>query len=62
LICRKPERHLHPFGPFGYPVAGDRETILATVCNGYIEKPIDPDSFVEQVRGFLPQDEKGGIA
>jgi len=39
-----------------YAMAGDRETILATGCEGYIEKPIDPDSFVEQVRGFLPQD------
>jgi two-component system cell cycle response regulator DivK len=38
-----------------YAMAGDRETILATGCEGYIEKPIDPDSFVEQVRGFLPQ-------
>ncbi len=38
-----------------YAMAGDRETILATGCEGYIEKPIDPDSFVEQVRRFLPQ-------
>jgi two-component system cell cycle response regulator DivK len=38
-----------------YAMAGDRETILATGCEGYIEKPIDPDSFVEQARGFLPQ-------
>jgi len=38
-----------------YAMAGDRETILATGCEGYIEKPINPDSFVEQVRGFLPQ-------
>jgi two-component system cell cycle response regulator DivK len=45
-----------------YAMAGDRETILATGCEGYIEKPIDPDSFVEQVRGFLPQTERGGIA
>ena len=37
-----------------YAMAGDRETILATGCEGYIEKPIDPDSFVNQVRQFLP--------
>jgi len=37
-----------------YAMAGDRETILATGCEGYIEKPIDPDNFVEQVRRFLP--------
>ncbi len=38
-----------------YAMAGDRETILATGSEGYIEKPIDPDSFVEQVGGFLPK-------
>ena len=37
-----------------YAMSGDRETILAMGCKGYIEKPIDPDIFVEQVRTFLP--------
>ena len=37
-----------------YAMSGDRETILATGCEGYIEKPIDPDSFVDQVKEFLP--------
>lgn len=36
-----------------YAMAGDREAVLAAGCEGYIEKPIDPDSFVEEVRGFL---------
>jgi CheY-like chemotaxis protein len=36
-----------------YAMAGDREAILAAGCEGYIEKPIDPDHFVEQVNGFL---------
>lgn len=44
-----------------YAMAGDRETILAAGCEGYIEKPIDPDSFVEQVRKFLLQGREGGI-
>lgn len=45
-----------------YAMSGDRETILATGCEGYIEKPIDPDGFVEQVRTFLPQSREGGVA
>ncbi len=36
-----------------YAMAGDRETVLATGCEGYIEKPIDPDRFVDQVKDFL---------
>ena len=37
-----------------YAMAGDRERIMAAGCEGYIEKPIDPDGFVEQVKAFLP--------
>jgi CheY-like chemotaxis protein len=36
-----------------YAMAGDRETILATGCEGYIEKPINPDTFIEQVSQFF---------
>jgi signal transduction histidine kinase len=32
---------------------GDRERALATGCNGYISKPIDVDTFPDQVREFL---------
>ncbi|MBN1877809.1 MAG: response regulator [Anaerolineae bacterium] len=30
-----------------------RERVLASGCDGYIAKPIDPDTFVEQVEEFL---------
>jgi CheY-like chemotaxis protein len=37
-----------------YAMPGDREKALAAGCNGYIEKPIDPTTFVSEVRRFLP--------
>lgn len=36
-----------------YAMVGDKEEILASGCNGYIEKPIDPETFMEQVERHL---------
>lgn len=36
-----------------YAMAGDRERALAAGCTGYIEKPINPDTFRDQVERFL---------
>ena len=36
-----------------YAMAGDRERCLAAGCNGYIEKPIDPQTFAEEVERFI---------
>ena len=38
-----------------YAMSGDREKALAAGCNGYIEKPIDPVSFVSEIERFLPE-------
>lgn len=43
-----------------YAMAGDREKCLEAGAQGYIEKPIDPDSFVEDVERFLPAARDGG--
>jgi two-component system cell cycle response regulator DivK len=36
-----------------YAMAGDREKAIAAGCNGYIEKPINPDTFVAEISVFL---------
>ncbi len=37
-----------------YAMPKDRERVLATGCEGYIEKPIDPDTFVSEIERYLP--------
>jgi two-component system, cell cycle response regulator DivK len=37
-----------------YAMAGDRERVLAAGCEGYIEKPINPETFVEDIERYLP--------
>ena len=37
-----------------YAMVGDREKALESGCNGYIEKPIDPDTFVSEIQRFEP--------
>ncbi|MBP6864573.1 MAG: response regulator [Candidatus Didemnitutus sp.] len=37
-----------------YAMVGDREKSLSAGCNGYIEKPINPDTFVSEIQRFGP--------
>jgi two-component system, cell cycle response regulator DivK len=36
-----------------YAMAGDRERVLGAGCEGYIEKPINPDTFMEEIAVHL---------
>ncbi len=38
-----------------YAMPGDREKCMQSGTTDYIEKPIDPDSFVDRIRKYLPE-------
>ena len=37
-----------------YAMVGDRERILESGCSGYIEKPINPETFISEVEHYFP--------
>lgn len=37
-----------------YAMVGDRENIMAAGATGYIEKPINPETFVSEIICYLP--------
>lgn len=46
--------HIPIIAVSSYAMVGDREKALEAGVNDYIEKPIDPDTFIEQVKKFIP--------
>ena len=39
-----------------YAMPGDREKAIESGATGYIEKPINPDTFISQMESFLPNE------
>ncbi len=39
-----------------YAMPGDKEKAIESGASGYIEKPINPDTFVSQMEAFLPRE------
>ena len=40
-----------------YAMVGDQDKILAKGFNGYLSKPINPETFIKDIEKFLPQAE-----
>jgi len=39
-----------------HAMPGDREKAMKSGCNGYIEKPIDPDTFLETMEKYFSKE------
>lgn len=40
-----------------YAMVGDRERLLQAGCNGYIEKPIDPETIIAEIKRVVGEQE-----
>ena len=36
-----------------YAMTGDKERALSAGCTGYLEKPINPDTFIDEIEEYL---------
>ena len=52
-------QHVPILAVTSYAMPGDREQALAAGCNGYIEKPINPDTFMNEINQFIQADSNG---
>ena len=53
IIKSEINRHLKIVALTARAMDGDKEEILSAGCDGYIKKPISPDTFVELVEIYL---------
>jgi CheY-like chemotaxis protein len=53
-------RHTPVVAVTSYAMAGDRERCLAAGCTGYIEKPINPATFIQEIGAYVAADASDG--
>lgn len=49
-------KHIPIIAVTSHAMVGDREKVLQSGANGYIEKPIDPDNFVQKMESYFPKE------
>jgi CheY-like chemotaxis protein len=50
-------KHIPIVAVTSYAMVGDREKVFASGAEGYLEKPINPETFVKDVEGYLSKAE-----
>ncbi len=58
-LRRRPQSSFPIVALTAHAMRGDRERFLAGGCDGYISKPINTRTFLEEVVRFLPPAERG---
>jgi two-component system cell cycle response regulator DivK len=46
-------KHIPIVAVTSYAMSGDREKIMATGVEGYLEKPINPETFASEIESFI---------
>jgi two-component system cell cycle response regulator DivK len=57
IRASKADGHTPIIAMTSHALSGDREKLLLAGCNGYIEKPIDPNKILQQIQKILGETE-----
>lgn len=57
IRASKADGHIPIIAMTSHALSGDREKLLSAGCNGYIEKPIDPNKILQQIQKILGETE-----